>query len=312
MRAAPAGGARAGLAGAGLAGALATAMRAPPAYLSLLAAALAGCGPPAQRPEVRGAAVVRLATWNVHDLFDERDRLDPPGALDAVPAAGEVEGRLSAVAAVLSRLDADAVLLQEVEDLPLLARLAARCGYPQARLLEGNDPRGIDVALLSRLPVASYAGHAGEMSPDGRPLWPRDAVEAVLEAGSSRVVLIGTHLSSRLSDPAGTRRALQAASLRALADGALTRWGAVLAVVGGDLNDEATAPSLQPLFGDGAWQAAGSGAWTWSDGGSRWVLDHLALRAADAGALLASEVVGGADVAQASDHRPVVVDLLVR
>jgi len=287
-------------------------MRAPPSYLPLLAAALASCGPPAVRPEVRGAAVVRLATWNVHDLFDERDRLEPPGALDEVPTVGEVEDRLSAVASVLSRLDADAVLLQEVEDLPLLARLAARSGYPEARLLEGNDPRGIDVALLSRLPVLSYAGHAGELGPDGRPLWPRDAVEAVLDTGSSRLVLVGTHLSSRLSDPAGTRRALQAGRLRALADGAVTRWGAGLVVVGGDLNDEASAPSLQPLLGDGAWQAAGSGGWTWSDGGSRSALDHLALRATDAAALLAIEVVGGADIAEASDHRPVVADLLVR
>jgi len=57
------------------------------------------------------------------------------------------------VAAVLEALDADAVLLQEVEDLPLLGRLALRAGYPEARLLDGNDPRGIDVGLLSRLPV---------------------------------------------------------------------------------------------------------------------------------------------------------------
>ena len=97
-------------------------MRPPCHALLPLAALLAGCGPSAPRPEVRApSAVLRLATWNVHDLFDERDRLASPGELDALPSAEEVELKLERVAAVLEALDADAVLLQEVEDLPLLS-----------------------------------------------------------------------------------------------------------------------------------------------------------------------------------------------
>lgn len=288
-------------------------MRLRAAAAPLAALLLAACGPAAPRPEVRGAAVVRLATWNVHDLFDEVDQRAPPGALDEVPAPAEVEARLDRVAAVLARLDADAVLLQEVETAPLLARLAARCGYPWARLLEGNDPRGIDVALLSRLPVVAYQGHAGEVGPDGRPLWPRDAVEVVLEVDGRRLALVGTHLSSHLSDPAGARRALQASRLRALADAAPGRWGAAAVLAGGDLNDEVSAPALAPLLADGAWidaaRAAGGASWTWSDGATRGELDHLVLRAPAADLLLDARVVAGADVAAASDHRPVVVDL---
>lgn len=283
------------------------------ACLSLLP--LHGCGSPAPRPPVRGAAVVRLASWNVHDLFDEVDRQAPPGALDEVPEAAEVEARLDAVAAVLARLDADAVLLQEVETAGLLGRLAARAGYPWARLLEGNDPRGIDVALLSRLPVEAYLGHAAEAGPDGRPLWPRDAVEALLLAGGRRLALVGTHLSSHLSDPGGSRRAVQAARLRALADGAAARWAGAVVVVGGDLNDEATAPALAPLLGDGAWVDAaaslGGEAWTWSDGSARAALDHLLLRSAEAGVLLAAGPAKEVGAAAASDHRPVVIDLLL-
>jgi len=279
-----------------------------------------GCGPSAARTGARSAdppAVVRLASWNVHDLFDE---VADPGTLDpAVPAAG-VEARLDAVAAVLRRLDADVVLLQEVERLPLLRRLAARAGYPEARLLEGNDPRGIDVALLSRWPVERYLGHAGERDASGAPLFPRDAVEASLAIGALRVVLVGTHLSSRLSDPDGTRRRLQSARLRELADQAVSADPGALVLLGGDLNDDAAAPGLAPLFRDGRWRdalelgapgAAGGGplAWTWSDGRLREALDHLALRAGQDTWLLAGWVAGGADVAAASDHRPVVVDL---
>jgi endonuclease/exonuclease/phosphatase family metal-dependent hydrolase len=281
---------------------------------------LAACGPAAPRTEVSDPAapaqvVVRLATWNVHDLFDEVDRREPPGALDEVPSPAEVAARLEAVAAVLRRLDADVVLLQEVEDRSLLERLAARAGYPEARLVEGNDPRGIDVALLSRLPVRRYESHAGEREPDGTLRWPRDAVEAEVAAGGRTLVLVGSHLSSHLSDPDGARRARQAAGLRALADAAAAAAPGGLVVVGGDLNDEAAALALAPLLGDGAWRAAlpaaGAAAWTWSDGSRRAALDHLALPAGQAEALLAARVEGGADVAAASDHRPVVLDLAV-
>jgi endonuclease/exonuclease/phosphatase family metal-dependent hydrolase len=262
-------------------------------------------------------AVVRVVSWNVHDLFDESA---DPGTLDPSVPPAEVEARLDAVAAVLRRLDAEAVLLQEVERLGLLQRLATRAGYPEARLLEGNDPRGIDVALLSRWPVLRYQGHAGERSADGRLLWPRDAVEAELGLGGARLRLVGTHLSSRLSDPDGARRLLQSARLRELANAAATADPGALVVVGGDLNDEAAAPALAPLLGDGRWidgagaAAPGSGgqgpaAWTWSDGRLREAIDHLALPAALGGRLLAGWVADGPDVAVASDHRPVVLDL---
>jgi endonuclease/exonuclease/phosphatase family metal-dependent hydrolase len=127
-------------------------------------------------------------------------------------------------------------------------------------------------------------------------------------------VLVGTHLSSRLSDPDGARRRLQAAALRALADGAAARRPGALVLAGGDLNDPAGAPALAPLLGDGAWLDPLAGVpawagWTWSGGGQRDALDHLALPAGQADRLVAAFVDGGAGVAGASDHRPVVVDL---
>jgi endonuclease/exonuclease/phosphatase family metal-dependent hydrolase len=295
----------------------------PRGRMSLRAPALAAalglsCAPalPVPPASASGAGVmVRVATWNVHDLFDAEDRLLPPGDRDDVPAPAEVEAKLARVAAVLVRLDADVVLLQEVENAALLDRLAALAGYPEARLVEGGDPRGIDVAALSRLPVRAYVSHGADRDAAGRPLWPRDCVELHVHAGAASppLVLLASHLSSALSDD-GTRRAAQAARLRELADE--LRAGGAGVVAGGDLNDGPDSEALAPLLADGAWVRAGArlppdGAWTWSGGGRREVLDHLLVPAGGGPAALAAWVADGADVAAASDHRPLVADLWV-
>jgi endonuclease/exonuclease/phosphatase family metal-dependent hydrolase len=284
-------------------------VRAPALAVLLLAACGPALGPPLH-PE-RAPTIVRVATWNVRDLFDAEDRLVPPGDEDLVPSAEEVEGKVARVAAVLERLDADLVLLEEVENAAVLARLAARAGYSAARLVDGNDPRGVDVAALSRLPLRAYLSHAGELGPDGRRLWPRDCVEILAEAGGRRLVLVGTHLSSALSDD-GTRRRWQAARLREIADGALAEDAAALVLAGGDLNDTPVSASLEPLLADGAWlDAAPAGEPTWEGPSAAARLDYLLLAAHDRPALLAASIDRGSDVAAASDHRPLVLDLRV-
>ena len=63
---------------------------------SPLLAALLACGPALPPPlapgaEVRDPVQVRVATWNVHDLFDAEDRVVPPGDEDLVPTPEEVD-----------------------------------------------------------------------------------------------------------------------------------------------------------------------------------------------------------------------------
>lgn len=288
-------------------------MRVHPLVLSAICGALACGGEPLPYgSRTAPEPTVRVVTWNVHDLFDAVDRLLPPGELDPVPTAAEVESKLSAVAAVLSRVRADVALLQEVENLPLAQALAARAGYGEARLIDGFDPRGIDVAVLSRLPVVRYASHLGELAPDGRPLWSRDCVEAWFWGLDRPLAIVGTHLVSRLTDPSGERRRAQAARMREIAAAAAASGALVLA--GGDLNDEPASFALAPLLADGGWadalDAVGLGAaWTWLSGASGARFDYLLLPKQESWRILSASVVEGPDVAAASDHRPVVVDL---
>jgi endonuclease/exonuclease/phosphatase family metal-dependent hydrolase len=290
-------------------------MRPHPLLFPVLCTVLAcAVPPPPAAPRTATGRTLRVATWNVHDLFDAEDRVAPPGELDELPTSGEVAAKLASVATVLERLDADVVFLQEVETLALAEALAVQAGYHEARLLDGFDPRGIDVAAISRLPIDGYVSHVGEAWTDGRPLWSRDCVE--VHAGGGGLVLVGSHLVSRLTDPVGDRRRAQAARMREIADGLCERVPGALVLAGGDLNDEPASAALAPLLADGGWidplADAGMGAlWTWLGVGGGARLDYLLVARASAWRVVSAAVDDGPDVAAASDHRPVVLDLVL-
>jgi endonuclease/exonuclease/phosphatase family metal-dependent hydrolase len=73
-----------------------------------------------------------------------------------------IERKLEVVAAAILQVNdgagADIIALQEVENLSILERLRTEhlsvAGYLPAILIEGHDIRGIDVAFLSKLPLA--------------------------------------------------------------------------------------------------------------------------------------------------------------
>ena len=285
--------------------------------LVLAVVAVAACAPRLEPRSDASSPALRVATWNVHDLFDEIDRTESPGDLDTVLSPSAVEEKLARLGAVLRRVDADVVVLQEVETLALLERLAAGplagAGYA-AHLVDGRDPRGIDVGVLARVPVRRYASHLEDRAPDGTRPWSRDLVEVHLERAGREVVLLGAHLVSRLDPADDGRRRLQAAALRGVLDGVRAAGATRLVLALGDLNDEAGSQALAPLLADGGLEDLGArlapaDAWTWGGGGARERIDFALVPRPDGAAITSVAVVGGPDVASASDHRPVVVDL---
>ncbi len=290
------------------------------ALLPLSCVVLVGCSPAALAEAERGGTgpiALRIVTWNVHDLFDEIDRTASPGEEDDVPSPAEVEGKLARVGRVLHELDADVLVLQEVENAALLERLAAGQlpggGY-RAVLREGHDPRGIDVGVLARVPFSVGPTHLEDRAPDGRLLWSRDVLEIHVDLGTRPVVLLGAHLVSRVDAGEDERRRLQAARLRQLADEVHAGSTATAVLIVGDLNDVPGSESLAPLLEDGAFvdlaaRQGREGVWTWSGGGAQERLDYALVDAAHRSLVTRVAVQVGADVTAASDHRPVVVDL---
>jgi endonuclease/exonuclease/phosphatase family metal-dependent hydrolase len=279
---------------------------------ALLAVLLVACVP--RPPLADSPSTVRVATWNVKNFFDSKD---DPRKDDDVPPEATVARKVEQLATVLREIDADIVLLQEVENLELLKRLASAVGTFQygAWLREGADPRGIDVGLLARPRLLRYDTHLRDRDSRGNPLWSRDLVEAHLDVGGTQIVLLGSHLKSKRFSRTDDRRREQAERMREVADSVAARWPSALVIVAGDLNDDPDSWSLEPLLEDGDWADLGSSlpdasSWTWS-GRPRSRLDYLLVPQAQEARVRSVSVWSSPAVMQASDHRPVVATIEV-
>jgi endonuclease/exonuclease/phosphatase family metal-dependent hydrolase len=173
----------------------------------------------------------------------------------------------------LIAIDADVVCVQEVEDIETLRMFATnhlQGRYPYLSLLEGNDPRLIDVAVMSRLPLGAVTSwqHARHPADPGANVFSRDLLEVeVLSPDRSRrlVTVYNNHLKSKFvpfdQDPvagaaaADLRRTQQAETVARIVEARQRPNGRFVIV--GDMNDAPTAPTLAALAGGSLGLVAG-------------------------------------------------------
>lgn len=107
-------------------------------------------------PPAKAGGAVRLATYNVLNLFDAHDDPTLSGDQDDMRSV-KSEREKEAVAETLQRLDADVVALQEVESLQALIEFRndhlQGLGYDYVVSIDAGDDRGIEQSLLSRFPI---------------------------------------------------------------------------------------------------------------------------------------------------------------
>jgi endonuclease/exonuclease/phosphatase family metal-dependent hydrolase len=174
---------------------------------------------------------------------------------------------LEALLARTDRLNADVLAVQEVENIAALREFNSRLDAPyrSVALIEGNDPRFIDVGVLSRLPIGGAISHRWVPDPTdpNRFLFSRDvmAVE-ILNHGRTTVMFtlwVG-HLKSKFVDPRITdpaeitaanqrndaRRTRQAQAMHDIIDGHHSANDPF--VVCGDFNDHPGSAALSPLL----------------------------------------------------------------
>jgi endonuclease/exonuclease/phosphatase family metal-dependent hydrolase len=170
-------------------------------------------------------------------------------------------------ARVISDINADIMCLIEVENRPSLQKFhddlllkdflqpAGRAGYEYILLIDGNDERGIDVSLMSRLPVLWLCSHIQEktMYNDNQvPTFSRDCLEAQIKLAEGKMLhLMVNHFKSMgyspQNDPQSNRRRRgQVQRVAELLDAHNLQQEYV--VVAGDFNSPADSPSLSPLL----------------------------------------------------------------
>lgn len=276
-------------------------------WLSLILVGCASVPQPEEGP--RAGRAIRVASWNVHNLFDEIDDTYN----DDVFTPAEVRTKLNRLARVIGQIEPDFVGLQEVEHVTLAERLARRLPGYRAILVEGNDHgRGIDVAVLTRLPVHHIKSHTEMVLPqvDGAPeqyRFSRDCLEVRLAGDLPLTVLVNHFISKR--EPGVTsdaKRRAQALGVARLVSGLQGR----VAVLG-DFNDDADSWALEPLRGGlldsfAAWPM--EQRYTHVYRKRKLAIDHIFLDRKLAGRVVDRKVWRDG-VKGLSDHYPVSVDL---
>lgn len=231
--------------------------------------------------------IVKVGTFNLNNLFS---RFNFKGRVEAI-RAGDTDinvtysfddpdnyairtfmGRLvkekdlarqQEVTRRILEMDLDVLAVQEVEDLITLQhfnRDDLKGLYPYQVLVEGNDPRLIDVGLLSKLPVGAvtswrFASHRDE--PD-YPIFSRDLLEVEILDPKRRkrlFTVFNTHLKSQYLAPnenpitgrqrADLTRRRQAETAAAIIE-ARTRPNSAFVLLG-DMNDTPASACLEPL-----------------------------------------------------------------
>jgi len=265
-------------------------------------------------------ASFRVLTWNVQNLFDDRN---DPEFDDDVLTTSAMNAKIASIARVLESVDADFVALQEVENLRVLDLLNAAVpslGYTERDLRDGFDGRGIDVAFLARTPVTMVASHIGERFP-GAPgdeetyFFARDAFEVFTTPGGHPITVMNVHFRSQL-DGGDERRLAEALQARRIADRRLA-LGVERMLIVGDCNDQPGSDVYDALVvGDGmvdlTTRIPSSDRWTFVFRGARQQLDYAFANPALVEEVANVRILHGPEVDAASDHQPVVVDFVLR
>jgi endonuclease/exonuclease/phosphatase family metal-dependent hydrolase len=273
--------------------------------------------------------LLAILDWNTHDFFDDVQ----DNATDTVLSATAFKKKVQTIGGVIKGLNPDVVMLAEIENQNVLDTLntsALGGKYTSRKIFVGNDPRGINVALLSTIEPDEVISHAGDtFTKTGTPgpsyKYSRDCLEVHLTVNGRKLVLLGVHFKSKATPDDPDKRLAEAQHTRAIAD-ALTAKDPTLGVlVLGDYNDEsATAPwnavagKKPDLYSDATAQAPTADQYSYTFQKMHELIDHqlanpLLGKLLDPSKVIIKHGPGiDDDSTSASDHAPVLAVYQVR
>jgi len=223
--------------------------------LSVVLGWFCGCGNRQGAPATLTATTLRVVAWNVENLFDTADDPDNPGDDEFTPEGRQMwteqvyRIKLDHLAEIIAAMQPDIIGLAEVENRRVLEdlrqTLADAYDYhlPEIVHREGNDHRGIEVALLSKYKPSATRWLIG--NPKGR-----EMVCSTFSTGESSLTLIMCHWKSKLVSAGMTVqdvdniRIREARVARRTFERILRDNPRAAVMVMGDFNDDVASPIL--------------------------------------------------------------------
>jgi endonuclease/exonuclease/phosphatase family metal-dependent hydrolase len=219
-------------------------------------------------------AKIKIGTFNIENLFLRYKLLENekgsmrPKPIDwekfkeeggtilyfgvSLPDVGPIsKASRKLTAKVITANQPDVLALQEVENLEALLQFNRdylKKGYPYAMVVDGNDPRQIDVGILSKFPIQSFSSHRFDKKENGMPVFSRDCLIAEIQVAKGKLLTVFVnHFKSKIGG-GGEKRKLQADRVLEIAK---ERFGKTLTggdfVIMGDLNDNYDSDDLKSL-----------------------------------------------------------------
>jgi len=284
-----------------------------------------------------GRETLRVATYNLQN-YTNAGRLTEEGYKKDYP---KPEGAKRALHAVFRAMDADVVVVQEMGSEAHLRELqmdlrSLGLDYPHCLLAEAGDADR-HLAVLSRLPFVrtSTFSHLDFNYLGQRQRVKRGLLELVIATEQGPLTLWGVHLKSRFTERAEDPESnqLRGAEATAIRDLILRRHpdpGTALYCVLGDFNDGKQKRPLRAMQERGQTRI-GELLESRDSRGERWThfylsaetyerFDHILVSPLLSRQVLAPEGFAGArarivdvpETMEASDHRPVLVELRLR
>jgi len=268
-----------------------------------------------------------ILNWNTRNFYNHLN--DDPAPEEELKTEAQYSAQRVAVGKVLKDLAPDVIVLEEVESDVVLADLneTELAGvYTDRAILTGNDPRGIDIAVLSKIPLDLTVTHAADEfkligNNQENYQFSRDCPEYHLTFNGRKIVLLGVHLRSKGPPDDADRRLAQAQRTRAIADGLAAEDPSRAILVLGDFNDLPESPPVSFLLGaepdlyvNAPDSVSAAERWTFDYMGNLELVDHQMSNPL-LGAMLdpaSVRIPHGADINAASDHVPVLATYLVR
>ncbi len=203
-----------------------------------------------------------VATFNVHNFFDRLCQSGQcgPGDFEQLPSAQEFDARVAEIANALRQIDADVVLLQEVENqfcldalMMALEQDGGSAPYLDAVIGESGFDASIDVAIVSRLPFEDVLYHGSQALPlegGGTTTFAREFLEVRTWFADRPVSIFNGHFKSKASDDPA-RRLAEAQRAHGIVTSRAEAIPEGVVLFGGDLNDTPGSPPLEALESDG-------------------------------------------------------------